>query len=94
MTKRGKEFRKEVVSSVLRFDCENPATMRGRIAVNIELTAPDRRKRDIDNHIKPVLDALEAAGVYENDSQIDEIRINRLHVEAPGCCDVTIQELE
>lgn len=91
MTKRGKEFRSNVCHTIL--NSEMIGQLKGRIAVHIELIPPDKRKRDCDNHIKAVLDALEHAGVYENDSQIDEIRVNRLHVEPPGCCDVTICEL-
>lgn len=38
---------------------------------------PDRRKRDLDNLLKGLLDALQHAGVYESDSQIDDLRIMR-----------------
>ncbi len=97
MTKRGKEFRNEVVTACIA-ECLSSGeaqrqTMHGRLAVNIELTAPDRRKRDIDNHVKAVLDALQHVRVFKDDSQIDELRVKRLDVEAPGCCDVTICEL-
>lgn len=97
MTKKGKEFRDEVINEVAERDSSVWKTPRvalsGRLAIHIELTAPDKRKRDIDNHVKAVLDALEHAGAYVNDSQIDELRVKRLHVESPGACDVTITEL-
>lgn len=93
MTKRGKEFRLDVCQAILNSDEPIGPPLSGRVAVSIELTAPDKRKRDIDNHVKAALDALEHAGVYENDSQIDEIRVKRLHVESPGACDVTITQL-
>jgi crossover junction endodeoxyribonuclease RusA len=44
---------------------------------------PDRRRRDLDNIQKPVLDALEHAGVYEDDSQIDLLVTCRREV-VPG----------
>ena len=44
---------------------------------------PDRRRRDLDNVQKAIFDALEQAGVYENDSQIDHIDIKRGDV-VPG----------
>lgn len=97
MTKKGKEFRDEVVNEVAERDSSvwkiPRCAMNGRLAVNVELTAPDKRKRDIDNHVKAVLDALQYAGVFLDDSQIDELRVKRLHVESPGACDVTITEL-
>lgn len=97
LTAKAKEFRHFVFSEVVEQNARDRHTpfikLEGRLAVLIELTAPDKRKRDLDNHVKAVLDALEHAGVYENDSQIDELRVKRLHVESPGCCDVTITEL-
>jgi crossover junction endodeoxyribonuclease RusA len=44
---------------------------------------PDRRRRDLDNIQKPVLDALEHVGVYEDDSQID-LLITRRREVVPG----------
>lgn len=84
----GRQFRNEVVEQ-----CGGEIMLLGRLAVNLELTMPTRRKRDIDNYVKSTLDALAHAGVFENDNQIDELRVKRLHVESPGCCDVTITEL-
>ena len=57
------------------------------------LSGAGRRLRDIGNHEKAVSDAIEHAGLIDNDSQIDEIRLTRMHVEPPGCCDVTVTEL-
>lgn len=92
MTKQGKAFRGEVCDTILGE--ETLGTLTGRLAVFIELIPPDRRKRDIDNHVKAVLDAMIAAGVMNDDSQVDELQVKRLHVEAPGACDVTITEIE
>ena len=88
LTKRAREFRQEVAAMIFPLP-----PLSGRLAVFVELTLPDKRKRDIDNHIKAVLDALEHAGAFLNDEQIDELRVKRLHVEPPGACDITISEL-
>jgi crossover junction endodeoxyribonuclease RusA len=92
LTKKAKDFRSEVSYTVLSNETIGGA-MLGRLAVNIELVLPDRRARDIDNHVKAVLDALQHAGAFADDEQIDELRVKRLHVEPPGACDVTIVEL-
>jgi crossover junction endodeoxyribonuclease RusA len=55
-----------------------------RLKVDIHLTPPDRRRRDCDNFAKSVQDALQICGVYEDDSQIDELRIVRGDVVIPG----------
>ena len=92
LSPKAKAFREDVLDALAGEEWEVPCF--SRLGVHIELTLPDRRKRDIDNHIKAVLDALQHAGVFEDDEQVDELRVKRLHVEPPGCCDVTIVELE
>ena len=48
-----------------------------RLRVEIEAWPPDKRKRDLDNILKSLLDALTYAGIWEDDSQIDDLRIYR-----------------
>jgi len=50
----------------------------GRLSVRIELSPPDRRRRDIDNVLKALLDSMTYAGVWIDDSQIDELSIKRI----------------
>jgi crossover junction endodeoxyribonuclease RusA len=90
MTKAGRAFRKEVIATVEAVD---PMPFSGRLAVHLELTPPTRRRLDIDNYCKSAIDALMHAGVFIDDEQIDELRVTRLPVESPGCCDATIVEL-
>ncbi len=47
----------------------------GPLRVVIEAWRPDRRRRDLDNLLKATLDGLAHAGVYEDDSQIVDLRI-------------------
>jgi len=48
-----------------------------RLSVFIEAFPPDKRKRDLDNVLKSLLDALQHAGVYADDCQIDRLSIIR-----------------
>jgi len=48
---------------------------------------------DLDNRLKGLLDALEYAEVFENDRQIDDLRIVRGHRVVGGRCEVKIWEL-
>lgn len=52
-----------------------------RYYVKIKLCFPTRRKCDIDNRIKPLLDALTRAGVWRDDAQVDAIYIRRMSVD-------------
>lgn len=89
----GKRFRANVQGEYwTQYGMQNPM-LKGRLGVSIDAVMPDRRRRDIDNLTKSVLDSLAFAGVFEDDEQIDQLIVRRLHVEPPGCVDVVIQEL-
>ena len=50
-----------------------------RVHVDYQVYRPDRRKRDLDNIRKAVNDALEAAGVMDDDEQIDTDSGDKTH---------------
>lgn len=52
-------------------------TLVGRLAVSIIAHPPDFRQTDLDNRLKAVLDSLTHAKVWDDDSQIDDLRIRR-----------------
>ena len=45
--------------------------------VEVYLYPPDKRKRDLDNYMKALLDALTLAKLWEDDSLIDQLHIYR-----------------
>ena len=71
---KGREYR-EHVTLILR--SQQIERMEGRLAVSIILHPPDKRRRDLDNVLKSLCDSLQHGGAYEDDSQIDELRIMR-----------------
>lgn len=60
-----------------------------RLTVRIEAWVPDKRRRDLDNMLKAALDALTHAGVWDDDSQIDDLRIVRMPIGGMLKVDVT-----
>lgn len=52
-----------------------------RYAVSISLFYDSKRRYDVDNRVKPVLDALTKAGVWNDDSQVDMIRVQRREID-------------
>lgn len=50
----------------------------GRLRLRLTLFPPDRRRFDLDNRIKATQDALQHAGVYDDDWQIDELCVLRV----------------
>ena len=67
--------------------------LQGRLTVQVVLHPPDRRKRDIDNSMKALLDSMQAAGVYLDDSQIDRLVIDRGEIKKGGAAIVTIKAI-
>ena len=55
-----------------------------RLKLEVLAMPKDKRRRDLDNLLKILCDALESAGVFKNDSQIDEIVIKRGKVHPEG----------
>lgn len=52
-----------------------------RYSVVVELIYNTRRRYDVDNRIKPILDALTHAGTWNDDAQVDEILVVRGEVD-------------
>ena len=70
--RKWKEYASKHVAEVVReLELEQPIP--GRVAVSLVIQWPDRRKRDLDGPIKPVLDALVKGGLIEDDSNIKEM---------------------
>lgn len=66
----------------------------GRLKMTLLVCAPDKRKRDLDNVCKATLDALQHSGVFEDDSQIDELRVVRGNKVIGGCLFVCLEEVK
>lgn len=61
-----------------------------RLELVVHLFPPDKRTRDIDNVLKPLLDAMVQAGLFEDDSQVDKLSIERMRQTKGGAVAVTI----
>lgn len=48
------------------------------VQVSIVLGVPDRRRRDIDGPVKAILDGLTAAGVWDDDSLVWDLRVRKV----------------
>ena len=68
--------------------------VRDRLRMEIKLSPPDKRKRDLDNTLKAPLDSLQHAKVFHDDEQIDDLRVIRGPVVKGGKCRISIWTME
>ena len=64
-----------------------------RLQAIITIFPRERRKQDLDNRLKSLLDSLENAGIYDSDSQFDKIEIARGVIKTGGGCTIVIATL-
>jgi crossover junction endodeoxyribonuclease RusA len=86
----GKRFRGDVWAIAKSAKIESFGTK--RLFMTVTLHFRDKRKSDIDNRIKALWDALQHAGIYEDDEQIDILLATRGEIKKGGQCVVQIQE--
>ena len=75
ISKKGKQFRVDVAQAILE-QIPN-VTIDYRCQVDIVVHPPDARKRDIDNCLKALLDAITQANLWSDDVLVDQIFLYR-----------------
>ena len=78
VSKKGRQYQAEVSSLLGRKKME---PLDGSLVVDIRLIPPDRRRRDVDNSLKALLDAMQFGGVYLDDSQIVRLTVEKFAPE-------------
>ena len=89
ISREGRAYREKVCS--LLADLGLPG-FTGPLDVEVEVFPPDNRRRDIDNLQKSLLDSMQHGGLYEDDSQIVKITIDKRDSVAGGFVIVRVQE--
>jgi crossover junction endodeoxyribonuclease RusA len=81
ISREGRRYRELIVT---RLKAERSATFTGPVELEIELYPPDRRRRDLDNALKCLLDAFTHGGLYEDDSLIAKLTVIKREPVPPG----------
>lgn len=90
ISRGGRAFR-QAVCAILAARGVRP--LAGPLALEIVIYPPDRRRRDIDNVQKALLDALQHGGAYGDDSQIIRLAIEKGEPVDGGKTTVRINEV-
>lgn len=91
LSPRARSFRQHVIDSMPK-DWD---PFLGKLQLLVELFPPDRRIRDIDNTNKSLMDSLEHARAYINDSQVDKLTVVRKNViQRGGKVIITLETLD
>ena len=91
ISKRGQLFKQAVVNYVLEWKTPKLGTV--PIEVTVWIHPRSKKLMDIDNCLKPILDACQDAGIFEDDVQVQELHVYRGKAVKGGGCTVMIEEL-
>lgn len=82
ISKNGREYREMVYARVAE-QGRPVQPLSGRLRLEVHAYPPDARKRDLSNLTKCLEDSLVRAGVMVDDSQIDQLYLERRPKDAP-----------
>lgn len=93
-TKKFREWEAEMADDIPNY----PMMEDVPLWVVIHIRFPDKRKRDIDGPVKPILDLLVRHGCIKDDSRIERLEITKYVPgqwdQDPGTFDVKVQTME
>ena len=93
LSKAGRQYREAVADAVVAQNTGR-VIFGGRVGVEIILHPPTRRKLDIDNRVKALLDGLTHVDLWHDDEQIDVLIVRREEIRKEGAAIVVAWEIE
>ena len=88
LSQGGRDY-KQVVQEYVAVN-KVPSFGSNRLMAIITIFPRDRRSIDLDNRLKGLFDALQDAGVFDDDGQFDKIEIARGSIKSGGGCTIVI----
>lgn len=88
ISKQGKAYQ-----HIIKLLLGNREPSQKRLKIDVEICFSDRRKRDLDNCLKALLDALVKAELCIDDEQFDVIHVKRGEVVKGGLTKVKVYEI-
>lgn len=89
---RGRKFRQAAL--LILESQKKSATICGHVSVALTLYPPDKKKRDLDNYVKAVLDVITCGKIWEDDSQVKKLSLAWGETRKGGLVQVDINLFE
>lgn len=93
LSKAGREYHAAVAAVVLESLPVSVRFGKARLRLTMTVYPASRRRFDLDGKIKAAQDALGKTGLFDDDEQIDELRVIRGDVRPPGSCVVLLEAI-
>lgn len=71
----------------------NPCRYEGLVSLSVQFAPPNKRKRDMDNILKPILDSLMKCGLILDDEQAYELVVKRLPIQKNGKLVISVKKI-
>ena len=92
ISKRGREWMKQAVHAVQQQ--ANGWYVVGDCSFSMRVFVPDRRRRDMDNLLKPAQDCMTHAGIWKDDCQVKELHVTHCGMDRDDArCEITVLAL-
>lgn len=83
ISQKGRKFRDQLCSD-FHEQLSGMEPIQGKVRIDVIAWVPDNRRRDLDNIMKPIMDAMTHAGMWDDDSQVDQMCVYRGAKSAPN----------
>ena len=90
LTKKGRDYRETAIQVI---EAQKVETFIHPVHISINLYPPDNRKRDLDNTLKAMFDAIQHAGVVIDDNQFKQLFAAMWEKDGQPRADIEIEEL-
>jgi crossover junction endodeoxyribonuclease RusA len=91
LSKAAIEYRNHVIAYVKERNLQSFGDK--RLLIHLLLSFKTKARNDLDNRAKGLLDSLMHAGLFDDDSQVDYLEIQRGSIDKAGKCVVFIEEV-